>query len=371
MAGLAFAQDVPEAKFGTTVVIPAGLRGLIYRIRPGSNRLPDFAKLKPEGTIYTSSLNVPSQSFRAGFPGVTRRFEWFAIDYNGRFWIETPGEYRFSLTSDDGADLWIDGRMTIDNDGVHPAIEASAAATLSRGVHEIRVGYFQGPRFEVALILKIAAAGEDYRVFSTNDFKPPPDAVIDAPPADQTDIDNDFVRATRSLIPPREKTEPREHPFNRVLVYLDDATFEKQRLRAGQAAWSSSGMHSIGNAGSAPVRVIEIELKQPAPVNPPVRAKELDPVLIDPKHNILLFENDQVRVFRSWREPGASERFHEHTGAGRVGVFLTDIDATIRSDGPETKLHAGAGDVSWSGPAKHAATNTGARKFEMIVVEVK
>ncbi len=122
-------------------------------------------------------------------------------------------------------------------------------------------------------------------------------------------------------------------------------------------------MHTSENTGRAPVRVIEIELKKPAPVTPAPRAKDLDPVAIDPKHNILLFENDQVRVFRSWREPGAEERVHEHTGAGRVAVFLTDIDATVRSEGSATPLHASAGEVSWSEPAKHSALNTGVRRF--------
>src|SRR5262249_434692 len=57
----AAAQEmVPVAKFGVTVVLPTGLRGLIYRIPRDSNRLPDGAKLKkPIGTIYTASLNVP------------------------------------------------------------------------------------------------------------------------------------------------------------------------------------------------------------------------------------------------------------------------------------------------------------------------
>jgi hypothetical protein len=356
---LAFAQDAP-VKFGTTVVIPAGLRGIVYHLRPGANRLPYFEKLKPQGTIYASSLNVPPQSFRDGFPGVTRRFEWFAIDYTGRFWIETPGEYRFSLTSDDGARLSIDGRVVIDNDGEHPPLEAAGAAELARGVHRMRVAYFQGPRFEVALVLKIARPGEDFRVFSTNEFAPPAGVSIDSDPLEgRIEIDNDFVRVTRATIPPHEKAP--EHPFNRVLVYLD---------RAGQVGWRAAGT-IMENTGRSPVRVIEIELKKPAPVESPLRAKELDPVLIDPRHNVLLFENDQVRVFRSWREPGAAERLHEHTGAGRVAVFLTDIDATIRSGDAETPLHSSAGEVSWSGPAKHAAVNTGARKFEMIVVEVK
>ena len=48
--------------------------------------------MKPVGTIYTNSLNVSPQRFDESFPGITDRFEWFAIDYTGKFWIEQPGE---------------------------------------------------------------------------------------------------------------------------------------------------------------------------------------------------------------------------------------------------------------------------------------
>jgi len=105
------AQDPQEPRvvFGTTVVIPTGLEGKIYHLRAYAKTLPNFRKMKPVGTIYTTSLNIPTQNFKLGFPGVTKRFEWFAIDYAGRFWAEKPGYYDFSLTSDDGADLYIDG----------------------------------------------------------------------------------------------------------------------------------------------------------------------------------------------------------------------------------------------------------------------
>jgi hypothetical protein len=83
------AQDEP-VRFGTTVVLPAGLRGQIYHIRRNSIMLPDFEKLKPRGTIYTSALDIVPQDFRQGFPGVTKRMEWFAIDYTGRFWKRPP-----------------------------------------------------------------------------------------------------------------------------------------------------------------------------------------------------------------------------------------------------------------------------------------
>jgi hypothetical protein len=173
-----YAQQPPAADsiptFGTTVVIPSGLRGDVYHIKRDSKKLPNFRKLKPEGSIYTTSLNVPPRDFREGFPGVTKRVEWFALDYSGKFWIERPGDYRFSLLSDDGSRLYIDDKQVIDNDGVHYPMERIARVSLEGGIHQIRVAYFQGPRWQVALVLRIAGEAERWRVFSTDEFKPPP-----------------------------------------------------------------------------------------------------------------------------------------------------------------------------------------------------
>jgi hypothetical protein len=176
-ASLALAQDEATPVFGTTVVSPSGLRGLVYHIHRYSTQLPDFSKLKPAGpAIYTSSLNVPAQDFREGFPGVTKRVEWFAIDYTGRFWITKPGPYRFNLLADDGANLYIDDQLIIDNDGVHMPRWKDGTVDLAGGIHTIRVSYFQGPKWAVALVLKVQGKGEPLRVFSTDEFKPPPDA---------------------------------------------------------------------------------------------------------------------------------------------------------------------------------------------------
>jgi hypothetical protein len=170
------AQEEPTAIFGTTVVIPSGLRGFVYYIKHNRTQLPDFEKLKPAGpAIYTSSLNLPPQNFMEGFPGVTKRNEWFAIDYSGKFWIADPGMYTFALLSDDGAKLYIDDQVVIDNDGLHPPQEKTGALDLAGGLHRIRVSYFQGPKYQVALVLKVAGAGQELRVFSTDEFKPPPD----------------------------------------------------------------------------------------------------------------------------------------------------------------------------------------------------
>ena len=172
----ASAQEEPIPVFGTTVVIPSGLRGLVYHIPHNTSKLPNFEKMKPAGpAIYTSSLNVPAQDFRQGFPGVTKRFEWFAIDYTGRFWVAKPGRYRFNMMSDDGAKVYIDDQVVIDNDGVHPPLWRDGVVDLAGGLHRIRVSYFQGPRWAIALVLKVSGPGEALRVFSTDEFKPPPD----------------------------------------------------------------------------------------------------------------------------------------------------------------------------------------------------
>jgi PA14 domain len=172
--GLAIAQDEGEFRFGTTVVIPTGLQGNVYHISEFAKKLPsNLGKKKPVGTIYTTSLNIPTQDFRAGFPGVTKKTEWFAIDYTGKFWIQTPGKYKFVLTSDDGSKLYIDDQVVIDNDGLHSTLAKDASIELTQGIHKIRVSYFQGPGFQIALVLEVESPFLPRRVFSTDDYKPP------------------------------------------------------------------------------------------------------------------------------------------------------------------------------------------------------
>jgi hypothetical protein len=166
-------RESPVPTFGTTVVISGALQGEIYYIPPGTPRLPKFDRIAPVGAIYTDSLNIPPRDFTEGFPGVTSRFEWFAIDYRGRFWIEKSGRYQFELMSDDGSILNVDDRVLIDNDGLHPPKTRANAITLSAGIHRIRVSYFRGTRLQVALVLSVKGPGGRRRPFSTKEFSPP------------------------------------------------------------------------------------------------------------------------------------------------------------------------------------------------------
>lgn len=172
--GAHFETTVVESRFGTTAKIPWGLRGDIYYLKEGTSELPRFEKLKPVGTIFTNGLYIRPRDFGEGFPGVSDRFEWFALDYTGRFYVAKAGKYKFALISDDGSKLYIDGRKVINNDGVHGPLRSDGAVRLTEGVHTIRLSYFQGPRFTIALILGVLRPGDkDWRIFNTDEFKPP------------------------------------------------------------------------------------------------------------------------------------------------------------------------------------------------------
>jgi PA14 domain len=171
--GLCHAQTESLATFGTTVVLPGGLIGKIYFMKPAAG-LPDFDKLEPIGTIYAKGLNILPRDFTEGFPGITDRVEWFALDFTGRFYVSKPGNYRFALASDDGSKLSIDQKVVINNDGIHATEGKETRIKLAGGVHSIRLSYFQGPRYHLSLMLGVRGPGDrEFRVFSTDNFKPP------------------------------------------------------------------------------------------------------------------------------------------------------------------------------------------------------
>jgi len=142
------------------------LRGLLCFIPKDTKSLDEVESCHPVGTLYARTLYVPRTNFREGFPGISGRYEWFAIDYRGTFTVRTADSYRFRLYSDDGARLVIDGKLLTNNDGIHQASNAFATIALAASEHSIRVHYFQGPQMEVALILSVIPPGGVERVWS-------------------------------------------------------------------------------------------------------------------------------------------------------------------------------------------------------------
>lgn len=157
--------------FGDTAYTPGGLKGEVFFITQ-VNRIPDLDTLRPVGTpLYITSLNISPRRFDAGFPGIADRTEWFAIKYTGIFNVSNEGLYAFRTISDDGVVLKIDNRVVIDDGGVHAPQSASGQVYLNRGQHSIRVDYFQGPRYDLAIQLFVTPPQQNERIFDTNDYK--------------------------------------------------------------------------------------------------------------------------------------------------------------------------------------------------------
>ena len=153
--------DIKEVNIGTIVTddtdfggaSKAAWKGEIYLLATGTSKLPDFNTLTPIGTLFTSAIDIDARPFTEPFPGVpSDRFEDFGVRYQGPLTISEAGDYNFRIISDDGSKLFIDDVLVINHDGLHgPSSSARATVNLNKGVHTLRVEYFQGPRTYIAL----------------------------------------------------------------------------------------------------------------------------------------------------------------------------------------------------------------------------
>ena len=69
--------------------------------------------------------------------------EQFGVIYKGYIKIPITDVYTFSVLSNDGSRLFIDDKLIVDNDGLHGAFEKSGEVALQKGLHKIRLLYFQ------------------------------------------------------------------------------------------------------------------------------------------------------------------------------------------------------------------------------------
>lgn len=154
-----------------------------YKYYEGNwSELPDFAKLQPQAAGTAPSFAL----------AVARRNNQYGVRYQGFVHIDKPGEHRFTLTSDDGSRLLIDGKMVVDNNGIHPSQSREGKTELTAGSHEVVVEYFDGGG-ETSLEVRIAGPGI-------------PDQSL-AP----------LITITRERIKPAEETTSSENPDALIL----------------------------------------------------------------------------------------------------------------------------------------------------------
>lgn len=115
------------------------------------DKMPDFSSLKPDKVFNASQLSVPH------LKGVLE--EYVGRVYEGYLSVPADEVYAFDLTSDDGSRLWIDGKLAVDNDGLHGSTTVSGFLPLAKGWHKIRIEWFNKTGDAVLRVSYGAAGG--------------------------------------------------------------------------------------------------------------------------------------------------------------------------------------------------------------------
>jgi alpha-L-fucosidase len=112
--------------------VKPGLRASVYDGR--FTTLPDFDTLKP----------VQTKTVTGVIHTVAGKGSFFGIVFEGYINIPANGVYGLYINSDDGSKMIIDGKEVVINDGIHGMSEEGGDFPLAKGLHRLRIEYFQG-----------------------------------------------------------------------------------------------------------------------------------------------------------------------------------------------------------------------------------
>ena len=145
-----------------------GLVCSLYSLPGEITRMPDFSAVMATQTFVVEDIDIPAttSSWPMAPETMTNRF---AAIFEGAIYASGCGRYVFSLSSDDGSRLFIDGELLIDNGGNHSMTEKTAAIALSEGLHDIRVEYYENEG-EAGLKLSWGKEGDPVDVIHSGRF---------------------------------------------------------------------------------------------------------------------------------------------------------------------------------------------------------
>jgi beta-alanine degradation protein BauB len=95
----------------------------------------------------------------------------------------------------------------------------------------------------------------------------------------------------------------------------------------------------------------------------------LDPVVTNPGHYQVVFENDQVRVLEYTDQPGDRTTPHEHPDS--VMYTLSSFRRRLHVGDVERDVELAAGTTNWLPAQKHSGHNIGDTPTHVIFVELK
>ncbi len=138
-----------DSPFGKPRTRPGnGLIGNVYQVSGEPGEVPDFDTLgAPVGVIAVDNLDFTG-SASGGLAGMDG---WYAIHFRGSFNVVAEGDYDLCLNAGDGALLFLDQNLVVDNDGRHEAKEACESIFIEPGEYQLDLLWFQDDNPEMAL----------------------------------------------------------------------------------------------------------------------------------------------------------------------------------------------------------------------------
>jgi hypothetical protein len=137
-------SDAVEMTFEKTAPVKAekvsGLKpGLkrSYFINKSGKRwemLPDWSSVTPDNSDIVNNVNF----------NLSTQQEDFGLLFEGYIQVPVTGVYTFYIDTDDGSQLFLNGKKVIDNDGLHGTGEKAYEIALEAGVYPIKLPFFQG-----------------------------------------------------------------------------------------------------------------------------------------------------------------------------------------------------------------------------------
>ncbi len=105
-----------------------------------------FETTNPLATLpRISSLRSPvktgiSEDFTLG---VANRPDSYVLLFEGYLDVKEAGVYTFETTSDDGSALYVDKKLVVNNNGIHPPVKKTGKIKLRKGWRKVNVLYFE------------------------------------------------------------------------------------------------------------------------------------------------------------------------------------------------------------------------------------
>ncbi|HLO93812.1 MAG TPA: PA14 domain-containing protein [Burkholderiaceae bacterium] len=146
----------------------------VYRMSTSDRSVNGMNRRKPIRTVCLAQLDFAPRPMGLGLPGLDLS-EWYGLDI--RFTLNMPVDSSrdFVLLCDDGCTLYVDDQLLVNADGLHVADAVMGTVHLTKGMHHLRVRYFQGPG-DGALMLGWKKAGAP-----TSETKPIPRRLLGRP----------------------------------------------------------------------------------------------------------------------------------------------------------------------------------------------